>query len=833
MSSAYPCSRRRGVSRPWRGLLAVAAALVLLASAAPGAGTYELLSLERRREMQREVRVIIGLLENIHYHSKTFVEMKPEEILGSYMTRLDPLHLIFLASDEKYLRRRFGTTMKSSYLLAGDLYPAFEIHDIFKERWQARLQWLKARLDREFDLASDATLEIDREAAKYPAGAAEADALWEKLLAAWLIGERLDGRPADDARDAVARRVDRLDRGLGSADAEMIEEAFLNSVLELRDPHSGYHSWDSMLDLEVDLAGSFVGIGAEIKRVNGRAVIAHLTPGGAAEAAGEIRPGDLLVALADDGADLRSTEGMRLREILRLLRGEPGTRVRLAVRHGEGGETREVVVERRRIAVESDRARAFAFDVPSGGSDSAAVPVGVIELPSFYGEPGEEGKPGTSCADDVAELLRKLKERGMRGLVLDLRKNPGGRTDEAVRLAGHFIDTGPVMYFSGGEGGAGARPRVESDTVAGLVWDGPLVVLTSTGSASASELIAGALQAYGRAIVVGSGRTFGKGTSQSVIPLRDAAKGLGIAEGEHFGMVRITGQKFFLPDGNSTQLRGVASDVVLASASWGDERTESALSGALPWSAIAADDFAAQRARAVPAGVALGDERRARLVAGVAARMEALPEFAWDRRRLAYRAERDRSGPVELHLERRLARDAELEAERRALTDERRRLAGELDFRWSAVTLEVVAAQREAHEARLIGLADEAGIARGAFVARGVFARRSGSDGPWRELRLDAIDPGLLGDESEVLAAAFATGAGATLEPATLRAACAAMEDEEFDRAGVLLDRLAAASGLPRDSEAFQLGLVALLTRFVELHPPLVGDPAPLDIALR
>jgi carboxyl-terminal processing protease len=166
-------------------------------------------------------------------------------------------------------------------------------YDIF-QNWLARRTWAESRFGRDFDLAGEDTFDVARRDAKYPASAAEADTLWERLLAAWLISERLEGRTPEDALAAARRRLDRLDHGLGTVDAETIEESFLNALLELRDPHSGYHSWDSMLDLEVDLAGSFVGIGAEIKRVNGQTLIAHLTPGGAAEAGAGMQPGDQL-----------------------------------------------------------------------------------------------------------------------------------------------------------------------------------------------------------------------------------------------------------------------------------------------------------------------------------------------------------------------------------------------------------------------------------------------------------------------------------------------------------------------------------------------------------
>jgi carboxyl-terminal processing protease len=690
---------------------------------------------------------------------------------------------------------------------------------------------VRARLARPFELAGEATFDPARRSAAYPATAREADELWERLLAAWVISERLDERTPEEALEAVRARMERMDRSLGAADVEYVEERFLNAVLQLRDPHSGYHAWDSVLDLEVSLAGSFVGIGAEIRRVGGRATIAALSPGGAAEETGAIRPDDRLVALAEEGAALQTTEGMRLREIVRRLRGEPGTRVRLAIeREGVAG-TREVIVERRRVAVTESRARAFVFTVDLDGSPGA--PVGVIELPSFYGETGSDGTATSSSAEDVDELLRGLRERGVCGIVLDLRGNPGGRTDEAVRIAGHFIDTGPVMMLVGGEGGAGTHPAVESDPEPGMIWDGPLVVLTSASSASASELVAGALQCYRRALVVGSGSTHGKGTSQSVIRLSEAAKRIGIEEGEHFGLVRITGQKFFLPDGRSNQRLGVASDIVVASASRGDESGEASLPGALAWSSVPVGAFDALRARAVPAGAGLDDALRARLLASAGARASTLAEFDWDRRRMAYRATRYAQGPVDLNLESRVARRAALDQERRVLTAERRRLAAVSDFPWSPLTLAVVAKQRAAHEERLGAEAGVTGAEPGAFVARGAFALRATAGGSWRELPLDRIDPELLIDESEALAAAFSEASGCALEARKLRAVVVAMRTDETAGARVLPERLAAAAGLPRDSEAFRLGLVALLARLVELYPPLLGDPAPLDVALR
>lgn len=789
-----------------------------------GVGSYEQLPLERRREMQREVRVIIALLENHHWSGRSFVELEPGELLDAYMNVLDPLHAVFLAGDQKYLQRRFGKTMKASYLLAGDLYPAFEIHDIFRERWKARADWLRQRLRQPFDLARADSIDPVHPLASYGASAEEVDSVWERLVSAWLIEGQLRGRTADEALSAVVRAIDRWDRRLAVAEVESIGEAFLNAVLGLHDPHSGYHSWEAMLDLEVEMSGSIVGIGAEFKRVGKEVIVTELTPGGSAEACGEMRPGDLLVAVGADPTTQVPVRGLRLSEIVRTLRGDVGTHVHVTVRRPGASSDTVVRLERRRSAIASERAGGFVYEL---GAPESPARVGVIRLPSFYGETGGDGVVATSSADDVAELLRKFIAQGVSGVVLDVRDNPGGRTDEAVRIAGHFIDTGPVMFLTSGEGGIGTVPRHESDTQPGMLWSGPLAVLTSARSASASELVAGALQAYGRAIVVGAERTFGKGTSQIVVPVREAARQYGITEGEHFGMVRITSQKFYLPDGSSTQMRGVAADVVIPSGAGAAESTESTMPGALPWSSLPVPGFANARAVAVPSGVGLTLEQREWVLAESVARRAGGREFGWHQRRLDYRSARWGGGPVSLDLQQRRAAQAELEARRRALSVERRALAAELDHPWRSVELDVVAAQ-------IVAPVDsESSIATGAVYARGVFRVRDAEGTRWRELRIDAADFDLLSEERDELAAALSGAFGCEIDPVELGAACLAASEEEYDKSGVFERRIAQMAGVAPDSAELRAGLAAMFSRIVQLDPWLVDRPVPLDIALR
>jgi carboxyl-terminal processing protease len=785
------------------------------------AGSYEAVPAERRKEMQREVRLVIGAMENEHLGERAIVEMEPKAVLDAYLSALDPWRLVFLAGDEKFIRRRFEKTLASSYLLSGDIYPAFEIHDVFRERWAARLDWIAARIEQPFDPANDETWDAERPEDGYPKTQAGADAAWERMLAAWVIAGRLGGRSEGEVRAALERRVRRWRRDLAAADLEAIEERFLDAWLGSCDPHSGFESWDTALDLEVDLSGSLAGVGTEIERIGGEVVIVHVTPGGPAEASGEVAAGDRLVAVGTEAAAMEPVQHLRLREIVKRLRGEPGTRVRLSVRSEDEEIVRTVDLVRRRIAVESARASGLVFDLgdtPKGGK------AGVIVLPSFYGERTESGGVETSAADDVAEILGKFKEQGVGGVVLDLRDNPGGRLDEAVRVAGHFIDHGPVVLLATGEGGPGTKPAVQGDETRGLAWAGPLVVLTSARSASASELVAGALQAYGRAVVVGAERTFGKGTSQLVMPLREAAERMGVAAGEHFGVVRVTGQMFFLPNGASTQLRGVVPDIVVPFVSGAADEGEAGLKGALPWKELAVPDFAVARKAAVPEGVGLGEETRARLIAAAEARERELPEFAWHRRRMAWHRARWAGGAVSLNLERRRAAKEAIDAERRAIVEERQALARELDFPWTVTELDAVVAQQSAEA--------EAAGSRASY-RRGLFRTRDAGGGRWRELRVGELDFEYLAEEREELAAALAEAAGASVDARGFQAACLAAQEEEYDRAGVFERRIAALTGIEAGTDGARAVLEALFARVVDMEPRLAGRPAHLDVTLR
>jgi carboxyl-terminal processing protease len=299
-------------------------------------------------------------------------------------------------------------------------------------------------------------------------------------------------------------------------------------------------------------------------------VISEIVPGGPAARSGLLKPGDRIVAVAEGEAEPVNVMGMPPSQVVELIRGLKGSTVRLTViPAGAADFTREnVFLVRDEIKLADEHAKAAVIDLPQTGG--RALRLGVIDLPSFYGTDAEKAE-GASA--DIARLIKKLKREGVRGLILDLRRNGGGSLEEAIQLTGLFIPSGPVVQTSSPEDGVeiGTSPETSA------LYDGPLVVLTSRLSASASEIVAGALQDYGRALIAGDSSTFGKGTVQTIVPLKELLPYHGV------GAVKVTIYKYYRPSGASTQLKGVAPDIILPSETDLPEIGESKLPNPLPW----------------------------------------------------------------------------------------------------------------------------------------------------------------------------------------------------------------------------------------------------------
>lgn len=537
-----------------------------------------------------EANSLVRLLEEWHYNREAVKVQTYEEVIPDYMTELDGQHLFFLASDRDEFLRRYPTRWLYNNIAAlGKLDPAFAIFSTYEERVQARVSWVLEALKAEVDLSAPESYVVDRTDAPWPADSKAADALWQKRLKFELIQELLNKNTVDGAKQVVRKRYERLLKNLDDFESSEVAEIFLGTIARLYDPHSTFFSAESYEDFGIQLSLQLVGIGAVLAVEDDYCVIKEVMPGGPADRSRQLRKDDKIIAVGPPDGEAMEIFGMKLRHIVDHIRGPKGSKVRLIVQPADATDPsvrREVVLTRDLVNLESARAHAAVFDVPNPGGGT--VPIGVISLPAFYGPsgaPGEEQQ--NSATKDVAELIERLKAAGIQGLVLDLRDNGGGLLSEAVALTGLFIRQGPVVQVKNYYG----EVKVDSDEDAGIAYAGPLAILVSKFSASASEIVTGALQNYGRGVVVGDSSTHGKGSVQAPIELKEISPKL-LRSTEKSGAAKLTVQKFYLPNGDSTQLKGVVPDIVLPSEDEFLPVGEKSLPHALAWDVIPSSAYA-------------------------------------------------------------------------------------------------------------------------------------------------------------------------------------------------------------------------------------------------
>lgn len=381
------------------------------------------------------------------------------------------------------------------------------------------------------------------------------------------------------AEKEVLTRYEKLIENYRKADAMEIQEIYLNTLSHFYDPHSSFLSEYYLEEFDISVRNALVGIGAMLQDKDGYCVIAELMAGGPAEESKQLSNGDKILAVGQETGEMVDVIGVKLRNTVRMIRGKSGTKVRLLIEPASNPSARKTItLVRREIKLTTKLAKAEIYTVPVGDK---TVPVGVIDLPGFYGEGGFNGESkGFSASKDVEELLGKLKAAGVKGIILDMRRNGGGFLPEAVDLAGLFIKKGPVVQVRNAAG------RVEKlwDTNSKVVWDGPLIILVSRLSASATEIVAGALQDHKRAIVVGDKSTHGKGTVQAVL-------NLGNFDPEQKSAAKVTIQKWYTPNGESIQMKGVHPDIVLPSPYDYMEIGEQYKDYALKWDCIEPDEI--------------------------------------------------------------------------------------------------------------------------------------------------------------------------------------------------------------------------------------------------
>src|SRR5947207_1826688 len=525
------------------------------------------------------IAVSVGnLLQEGHYTRQKLNEGASKKFLQTYLELLDYSHLFFTQQDVDALNAKHGNSIAGDVLL-GTLKPAYEIYDLYARRVDERVAKIKELLKQPIDFKNDATIELSRQKSPWPKDEAEADQLWRGRIANELLQEHLSEHPIEPAPQLVARRYDRLARTVHEEDKDEQVKIFLDALAQTYDPHSEYLSKADMKNFSINMGLSLVGIGAMLRTEDGYAKIESLVAGGPAQVDGRLKVGDRITAVAQGSAEYVDVREMRLDKVVEMIRGKKGTHVRLLAIPSDATDPsrrKNVELVRDEIKLKDQEARADIIIRKDENGDP--IKLGWLTLPSFYADMDKHQK---STTRDVLALLKRLKKENIAGLVIDLRRNGGGSLEEALSLTGLFLKSGPIVQTKDYNGSI----RVSANPDPGIAYSGPMVVLTSRQSASASEIFAAALQDYGRAVIVGDKNTFGKGTVQTILPIGRFASLLG-SHSEEDGALKLTIQKFYRVAGGSTQLHGVASDIVLPSLSDLPEFGEGALKNCLPYDEV-------------------------------------------------------------------------------------------------------------------------------------------------------------------------------------------------------------------------------------------------------
>ena len=548
-------------------LLKIVTLAVLLVS------TTTLANVEFTADQSKTAIEIIEKLTTKHYRKQSVNDELSQNLLSQYLEHLDPAKSYLLQSDINEFKQ-WETTLDDK-LKKGDLEPGFKIYNRYYkraiERLQSNIELLES--DFEFDLSKDEYLPFDIDDNQWPATSAEADDYWRKRIKEAYLRLKLNDKEPEAARELLIKRYTNLKKQLGQRDNEDIFQVYMNSLMGLYDPHTSYLSPRSMENFRIAMSLSLTGIGAVLQLEDEHTKIVRVVPGGPADKHGVLQAGDKIVAVGQDKKEMVDVIGWRLDDVVELIRGEKDSVVRLEIIPSKGesaGNSREISIVRDKIQLEEQAAKAEVIEVTN---DTGSYKLGVIEIPTFYLdiEAYYNRDPNfKSTTKDVKRLLDELQEQNVEGVILDLRNNGGGFLQEATTLTDLFIDPGPIVQVRHADQYISRNYRSR----ASAYYQGPIMVLINRLSASASEIFAGAIQDYGRGLVVG-GQSFGKGTVQVQLPVKE-------------GQIKLTESKFYRVSGTSTQHQGVIPDIKLPSFYNLDKVGESSEENALPWDKIPA-----------------------------------------------------------------------------------------------------------------------------------------------------------------------------------------------------------------------------------------------------
>jgi len=789
-----------------------------LASACLCHGMQPMNSTERS-QLEREARLVVDLMQNYHESGRMFRELDNHEILTGFIEELDPSLDYLLKDDVEFIQMRFGRSLKTVYLLKGDLQPAFEIFELFEQRVKERSAWIKDRLTRGYTFEQDETFTQEKTPSATANGASANDR-WEHRLQNEILTEMLRGRTEPDARATLATRYAKVQRQIATMDSLAVRERFFDGLLQTFDPHSGYFSADTTREFALEMSGSVGGAGFELKKENGLCLVANLQAGGPADLTTDLRPGDIIEAFAEGDAALTQTKGKRLREIVKLIRGKPGTQLKLAYRHASEDQKHECTLERANVVSIDDRARGAICDVSTASGKTRRI--GWIDLPMFYASNDESA--ASSATKDVTELLTQMRKAGIDGVVMDLRNNGGGALTEALALSGLFIPKGLVMLTRGLDG-----KRIEHfATESAEPYTGPFVILTSERSASASEIFAGAMKFHHRALIVGSPATYGKGSVQNYIELTKTNRSQP-DDAATWGTLRLTHERFFQPDGQPVQRKGITADIVLPQDKNPDFKREETLPHALPAVSLPAPDSAVPTTSIKnPITPALCDQLRQHTEDNV----RKLPEWSLWQREEKFYDDLANNRSHTLQFSKRLTEYTEAENKMAALRSERRKLAGEIGYATETIEIASVKNAINAHRAHLASLlagTNEASLNR---IEHDAFIFKT-EKGMLRRIWLDQFEFDRFFGDSEPLAAAYSTGSGQPMTAAQMRQILKTLALLEEHTEQNIFKCFAPPAPHETDLVATRKGLEAMLLRVTEIDAELLRHRPALDVQVR
>ena len=529
------------------------------------------------RPMDRVIsRAVIRTVEREHLSEQRLNDVISQRAFDQFLDALDPYKLFFTAEDyQEFLKHRDTLDNEIS---SGDTSFAYKVYKRLLTRLDERMPMVHEIIDGEFDFELEEQIVTEPDLIQHTSDPAELRDRWRKQIKLAFLSLRADDKTDEEIRERLHRRYSSVESYRKQQDVYELLETYLSCFTGAFDPHTSYLAPRTDENFEITMGLQLEGIGATLSPEDGLVTIRSLVVGGAAHKDGRLEVGDQIIAVGQENSDEEvDVIDMKLDDVVSLIRGPAGTKVRLTIQPKVGGESKVIEIERAKIKLEDSAARSevIEHESPSGGK----IRVGYIKLPSFYLDMNAARSHRADVrrtTDDLRAILKSFETQNIDVVVLDLAKNGGGSLNEAIDSTGLFIDQGPVVQVKGSSGSA----MTYSDEDAGVAWDGPLVVKIDKMSASASEILAGAIKDYQRGLVVGDPATHGKGTVQTLVDVNQLV--FGAAAREPYGALKLTIQQFYLPDGQSTQLQGVASDVVLPSLTANADIGEGDLDYALP-----------------------------------------------------------------------------------------------------------------------------------------------------------------------------------------------------------------------------------------------------------